>query len=347
MAKRGLGFLIALFFSCSNASAAGPFNEFDVGGWWVGAYTDDGNGRFSHCAGGADYKSGISFLVSIDKSLNWYLGFIHPSWNLTVGETIPIQFVFDSKSKFHVYGEALSKSFVKVPMPSDSALIKQFRWARVMTAFAKGHLYAFNLTNTSKLLPALARCATDNRGKSDTAWKPSARPNASASNAGASPGFSQELQIEAIGLATNFILGAGLRNPKVLSRAETPADLASFGAAWRSDEAKGAVMVVKPEAGLKGLDLATTVANASSDNCKGKFASGRDSKLVDSEVVFRGFSTCDDSDGLRSSQFFVVPRLRGGFVVFAVFTDGLEGQLDEGGADLVTGFQRAALTAIE
>jgi hypothetical protein len=52
--------------------------------------------------------------------------------------------------------------------------------------------------------------------------------------------------------------------------------------------------------------------------CKGKFASGRMSELVDNDVVFRGFASCDDSDGSRVAQYFIVPRPKGGFVMFSV-----------------------------
>jgi hypothetical protein len=41
------------------------------------------------------------------------------------------------------------------------------------------------------------------------------------------------------------------------------------------------------------------VKDIDSQDCKGKFASGRTSELVDSDVVFRGFSSCGDSDGSR------------------------------------------------
>lgn len=346
MARCCIVFLIAVLFCCSQASAKGPFGEFHFGGWDVAAYTDDQSGVFSHCAAGAEYGSGIIFVVSVNSSLNWTLGFQHSSWQLQPGEAIPIELVFDHRATFTVFGEVVDPAFVRVQMPSDSALIKQFRWARVMRAFAKGQLYAFNLTNTSKLLPLLVNCSIANKGKTESAWGLNSNPDVGTTSTAATSPVSQDLQIEAIGLATNFMLQAGLQNPKVLCRTETPADLASFGAAWTSDEARGAVMVLEAEAGVKGLDLATTVANASSDACKGKFAAGRESKLIDSEVVFRGFSTCDDSDGLRSSQYFVVPRQRGGFVVFAVFTDGVESLGGEAEADPVMGFQRAALTAI-
>ena len=63
------------------------------------------------------------------------------------------------------------------------------------------------------------------------------------------------MQIEAIELASNFILKTTLHNPRVLSRAETPIAVASHGAAWKSDEAVGFVRIVPPMDGIKGLDL--------------------------------------------------------------------------------------------
>jgi hypothetical protein len=42
------------------------------------------------------------------------------------------------------------------------------------------------------------------------------------------------------------------------------------------------------------------------------------SELVDSDVVFRGMATCEDSDGSRVAEYFIVPRRKGGFVMFSV-----------------------------
>ncbi len=56
-------------------------------------------------------------------------------------------------------------------------------------------------------------------------------------------------------------------------------------------------------------------------DCKGKFAAGRASELVDSDVVFRGFSSCEDSERPRISQYFIVSRKKGGFVLFSVVSN--------------------------
>ena len=50
-----------------------------------------------------------------------------------------------------------------------------------------------------------------------------------------------ELQIEAVELASNFLMRTQLHNPKIVSRPETPLELVSYGAAWKSEEASGFV----------------------------------------------------------------------------------------------------------
>jgi hypothetical protein len=110
-----------------------------------------------------------------------------------------------------------------------------------------------------------------------------------------------------------------LQNPKVLSRSETPVELASFGAAWKSDEAVGTVRIVPPGPDLKGIDVAAAVTALDAQSCKDKFASGRVTDRIDSDVIFRGFSSCDDSDGGRTVEHFIVPRTQGGgFIVFSI-----------------------------
>ena len=104
-------------------------------------------------------------------------------------------------------------------------------------------------------------------------------------------------------------------------------------------------MIVEASSGLKGLEVASAVATGQSESCKGKFASGRVSELVDSEVVFRGFSSCEDSNGLITTQFFVVPRRQGGFVVFSVNGDDFSDMDDDSQSGELVGYQRAALTA--
>jgi hypothetical protein len=348
-----VGLALSVITSTS-ALAAGPIGSVEVGEWKGGAYTNDTTNAFSHCAAGAPYRSGIFFLVSINVNAAWSMGFIHQSWQLAKGETIPITLTFDGRAPFQVFGNAFETTFVAVQMPNKSDLIRQFRKATTMSAYAKGQLYQFNLKNTSLLLPALAQCVeTQKRGLTaamhlrpqpgpKTPPAPPATPSVSSLRSDPPTG-SQELQLEAVQLATNFILKTRLQNPSVLSRAETPAEFASFGAAWKSDEATGTVKIIPGGEGIKGIDVAAAVAVGDSKACKGKFASGRVSELVDDEIVFRGFASCDDSAGARTAQYFIVPRKRGGFVMFSVTANALS-SANIAREEKLSDFRRAALT---
>ena len=340
------------------ALARGPFGVVEVGGWKGGAYSNDESGAFSHCAAGTSYKSGVYFVVSVNVGMAWSVGFAHNAWNLSQGETIPIALTFDGRSPFQVYGNALNKGMIAVLMPDNSELIKQFRKANRMTAFARGQLYQFNLDTTSQLLPALVQCVALQRNGLTSAMfiKPQTKPPSGpptqtpvVSSLPSSTGEAQavELQLEAVQLATNFILKTKLQNPAVLSRAETPAEYASFGAAWKADEATGAVKIIPPKDGLKGIDIASAVAAADSRACKSKFASGRVSELVDDEVVFRGFASCEDSAGARVAQYFIVPRKRGGFVMFSVVSNmTTEPARNISREEKLADFRRAAVTVV-
>jgi hypothetical protein len=123
-----------------------------------GAYTNDKNGAFTHCAAGTSYQSGIYFMVSIGENGTWRLGFAHESWRLTPGEAFPLALTFDGQPAFNVYGMPIGAQLVNVEMPTNSALINQFRKAKVMTAFAQGQLFQFNLNQTAQLLPSLLNC---------------------------------------------------------------------------------------------------------------------------------------------------------------------------------------------
>jgi hypothetical protein len=321
---------VAACLSAGIAEAKGPFGSIRVGNWQGGAYTNDTTGQFSHCAALARYRSGIFFVVSIDSSGGWSIGFAHDTWQLTE-EVFPIDLIFDAKSKYHVIGKVISRNQIVVPMPSDSELIAQFRNALAMSAILKGQLFQFNLNNTAQLLPTLANCAATVKARGiahagDFTVTPPPKLAAAPPPTGGSlkpeppQQNSADIQVEAIGLASNFILKTSLHNPRVLNRAETPADLVN-GAAWKSDEASGFVRIIPAQPNMKGLDVTAAVISADAKECKGKFASARKSELIDSEVVFQGMVTCEDSDGTRLANYFIVPRPKGGFVMFSVVSN--------------------------
>jgi hypothetical protein len=113
-------------------------------------------------------------------------------------------------------------------------------------------LFQFKLDQTAQVLPTLANCvavvskngvagAGDFKLKVAAPNPPQQTVPVVSSLTPNPPPASPELQIEAIELASNFVLKTNLQNPKVLNRSETPVELASYGAAWKSDEAQQGV----------------------------------------------------------------------------------------------------------
>ena len=351
------------------AQAKGPYGSISVAGWSGGAYTDDNTGKFSSCIASASYKSGINFGVLALPTYNWALAFIHPGWSLSQGQKFPIVLSFDGRNSYNVEGSVWSANMVVVPMPNDSSLIKAFRAARTMSAFAQGNLFQFDLNGTSVLLPSLANCvrminaggmaAATNFNVQPTAasvQRPAAPQMAAAptSTASAPPSRgsedSPELQLEAMQIASNFILKASLSHPAILGGGERPVWLTSGGVAWKADNATGFVRIVPPQRNVDGLEVAATIVGNDARDCKGKFISARNSELVDSAVVFRGMSSCEDSEKSDVSEYFIFPRKGGGFVLFSVITPtrpvGGGGQQLQTREEANANFRSAAYTSI-
>ena len=163
--KASIRTIIAAFGLClafappsSTADAAGPFGTVTVGNWHGGAYTDDKTGALTHCAAGATYQSGIYFMVSMGQDFSWTLGFAHENWQLTTGQAFPLAMTFDGQQAINVQGMPIGTHMVSVAMPANSALVGQFRKAKVMSLFAQRQLFQFTLNQTAQLLPALLNC---------------------------------------------------------------------------------------------------------------------------------------------------------------------------------------------
>jgi hypothetical protein len=363
MCFRAIISILVLFLSASAVSARGPYGSINIGGWSGGAFTSDQSGVFTGCIASAPYKSGITVFVMVRANVTWNLGFSHNSWSLSPGAAFPIVLTFDGRPPFNVSGRVISAHTVSVDMPDRSDLIKQFRASTAMSAFVQGNLFQFNLDKTGILLPALVNCVqTINRdgiaGAKDfilpqrapgavARVSPPQSPETGSSLTPTSGPSTPELQLEAMELASNFILKASLPNPRVLSRAETPPTLVNNGAAWKSDDAVGVVRIIPANDGVKGLDVASAVVANDAKDCKGKFASARNSELVDSDVVFRGMSSCEDSERANVSQYFILPRKKGGFVMFSVVSNL---RAEEAKSPLReqknTDFRKAALVAV-
>jgi S1-C subfamily serine protease len=155
--------VLCLLLRPSISEARGPYGSITVGSWNGGAFTNNDDGSFSHCAAVATYKSGIHFVVVVSASLGWRLAFAHPDWKLTPGTTFPLAITFDGQAAFNLQGQPIDANLVGVDMPDNSKLIAQFRKAKVMTVFAQGNLFQFSLDHTADLLPSLVNCVASTK----------------------------------------------------------------------------------------------------------------------------------------------------------------------------------------
>jgi hypothetical protein len=279
----------------------------------------------------------------VSNTFSWMLAFSHPNWNLAKGQKFPIVLSFDGRNTFNVDGVVASNSVVMVPMPDNSALIKSFRAAHTMSAFAQGNLFQFDLKGTSILLPSLVNCVKTINARGLAAATNFTVVTNAAPKQVAPP-------TTAMQLASNFILKASsLSHPSLVSRSETPVSLASTGAAWKADNATGFVRIIPPQSNVVGLDVAAAIVGNDAKDCKGKFASARNSELIDSEVVFRGMSSCEDSERSVIAEYFIFPRKAGGFIMFSVLTplktigQQIQGQQRD---EINAGYRKAAYTSI-
>jgi hypothetical protein len=242
-------------------------------------------------------------------------------------------------------------------MQTDSTLIGLFRGARLMTIGVGGQNFGFALDGTSRLMVGLSRCVAAalaiERGEppptySDAAPPPPTRtvnpPAPQAPIPQTNRSAELELEMAATRIATNLLLQAKLPNARLLGIPETPDSLKGRGAAWTSDAGFGAVELLSAAAGKDAQMVASSILADDASHCKGDFASGRSSDLVDSRIVTKVTSLCKDSDGARTFRYFIFQAEPAGYVVYA-----LSGASGGGAASQVpmqdTDFQAAAVKA--
>lgn len=142
------------------------------------------------------------------------------------------------------------------------------------------------------------------------------------------------------------MLSARIPGARIVAASETPVELAKRGTSWTADQAAGSVKIYTTSAGLTGLALASQIISGDAQRCRGKFASARKAELVDADVVFRAQTSCAESQGESTAEYFITPRPLGGFVAFSVITTSApqrEAMENEQKVDL---FKKAALTAV-
>jgi hypothetical protein len=190
------------------------------------------------------------------------------------------------------------------------------------TAYASDQVFQFRLDGTSRLMAELARCVTTElaaeRGES------SPHPANSAPGAISPPPIERPVaqlpnsdrELAATRIASNLLLAANLPHAKLLTTSDTPAGLKGRGAAWSSDAGFGAVALLPASAASDPQQAASQLISSDAGTCRGDFASGRSSELVDDKVVTKAFTACKESTGTRAFRYFILQRPGSDFVVY-------------------------------
>ena len=148
---------IFAFWLVGAVADAATLSNTQVGNWFVGSYSDDQTGVFSHCAASTTYNSGIALLFSVNRNYNWNMGFESPNWKLQIQQNYPISFTVDNVPALSATAIAVGAMGVAVPLADSTALFGIFRRGKLLTVFGAGQVLQFALTDTSKVLPALGR----------------------------------------------------------------------------------------------------------------------------------------------------------------------------------------------
>ena len=130
-----------------------------INNWNIGVYVSDSTDRFTHCAASAKYKSGITLLFSVNRRIEWAIGFSDPDWNLTRGRSYKVAYKIDQGPVRSGNGRAISRVLVRMGLPDSVRRFNEFRYGNLLAVTAGSKVVRFRLTDTKPMLSALLRCA--------------------------------------------------------------------------------------------------------------------------------------------------------------------------------------------
>ncbi len=150
--------------------------------------------------------------------------------------------------------------------------------------------------------------------------------------------------VEEVRLAQEFFSTAQLPHAHLVV-SDRPAALANFTAVWRSDDAAGAVKIIPPGPNVSGIGIASDLLAVDPRMCRGNFASTRTSADIDGKLVFSAALSCSEGNERRTAEYFITPRGKGGFVVFAVVGSSAAYAIARSDQPRIDMFSRAAARA--
>ena len=299
---RKIVIFLFVWLASSATAFAGTTTEAKIGAWEIFSYRDDNTQHFAHCSTLVPYQSGISMMISLDKSFNWKMGFANTGWSLQVGAKYPITYWIDNG--IQIPGEALVAlpTMVVVPLINNIKLFDAFRRGRTLNVVAAGEQFKFDLTNSSRALKAVAECTVHYVSPTQTASNPfdgSARPGNGANSDTA-------LKVEAATFTANMLSAAGVPEFQMVDEIPAQSPYGDYHSVFIAPGIVGGMRIF-PEESESALSL--QLMAASTQKCAGRAATA---KLPMPGTGTHVQTLCDQDGVQRESSYFVLPRKRGG-----------------------------------
>jgi hypothetical protein len=134
----------------------GPLGSINIGHWNGGAFANDKDGSFSHCAATATYEGGFLLTVGRNSEKTWLLAIANPNWTLTFREPFSIELIFDEQLTFLFFASANSK--IQMTGFLDNAVAERMRRSHLMIAARRLHAVPFLLNDLDEVMSVVALC---------------------------------------------------------------------------------------------------------------------------------------------------------------------------------------------
>lgn len=157
--------VVVLVCAAISTADARSIRREKLNNWDIGVYVSDSTNRFTHCASSAKYKSGITLLFSVNRNIEWAIGFSDPNWGLTQGKSYTVVYKIDDGPVHSGQGRAVSSVLVRISLPDNVSRFNEFRRGDLLAVTAGSKVVRFRLTDTSAMLTALLRCAKQYRDR--------------------------------------------------------------------------------------------------------------------------------------------------------------------------------------
>lgn len=329
---RWIGVVVACLVLSGLPAAAEQMRTFKVGNWHAAAFRDQGTKRFSHCAGAVTYNSGVGVIFSVDRGYKWRVLFSAPHFNLEPGSTVKLGLSIDGDAPTTAVADAPNRQTVRIELAATAALFNRLRGAHQLRLFATDLSHTFNLTGTSRLLPALVDCVKNEGRPPVQVAAPPIQPVQIQAPPAPVSAPSSDHRAEATALVANLLSQAGVTGFQI-----APAEDDKIGrvpeVVWASATLSGALFILQDRDIKRPSDTTPLLLAVDAKACKGKFASG---SMPDEAhgTQARLFTACETDKASRTTFYLTTARPQGGFYVFATTADGADAPAKEADANI-------------